>query len=467
MSTTLRKRSFNLNAAVPAGSIFALLCFGVALWSNVQMRASFDRSTEQHAYASKLQHLFSLVQDAETGSRGFTLTGDESYLQPFTQAIQHVGPTLDALRASPSGFDYAEELWTFDALWRSKLEASTHNIVTRREKGLEAVAELTSLGAGKRTMDEIRALHSRLYTMHQSNLERELRVSEFQANLAIISMALGSAAGFITGAYLIYLLLRVSRERLALLEESESRGTSLAQSNEALSRANEELQHFAYVASHDLQEPLRSIAGYVQLLERRYESQLDEKALGYIRKSVAAAERMQQLIEGLLAYTRVNTQAKPHALVPMEAVFRDIEANLAASLSESGAVLSHDPLPTVWADRLQVTQLMQNLISNALKFRTPEQQVKIHVGAARAGDLWQVSVRDNGIGIDPEYSGRIFKVFQRLHTRQEYPGTGVGLAICKRIIERHGGTIWFESEPGMGTAFHFTLPAGAGVTLEG
>lgn len=457
----------NLNVGVPAGSIFALLCFGVALWSNVQMRASFDRSVEQHAYASKLQHLFSLVQDAETGSRGFTLTGDESYLEPFTQAIQHVGPTLDALRMAPSGVAHAEELRSFETLWHNKLEASTQNIVARREKGLEAVAKLTSLGAGKRTMDEIRALYSRLHAMHQSSLEKELKTSEFQANLALVSMALGSAAGFITGAYLVYLLLRVSNERLALLEESESREASLAQSNLALSRANEELQHFAYVASHDLQEPLRSIAGYVQLLERRYETQLDEKALGYIRKSVAAAERMQQLIEGLLAYTRVNTQAKPHTMVPIEAVLRDIEANLAASLAESGAVLAHDPLPTVWADRLQVTQLMQNLISNALKFRTEEQQVKIHVGAVRVGDRWQISVRDNGIGIEPEYSGRIFKVFQRLHTRQEYPGTGVGLAICKRIIERHGGAIWFESEPGKGTAFHFTLPAGAVDTLEG
>jgi PAS domain S-box-containing protein len=232
---------------------------------------------------------------------------------------------------------------------------------------------------------------------------------------------------------------------------------ALEQTAAELARSNRELEQFAYVASHDLQEPLRMIAAYTQLLQRRYKDKIDREANEFIGYAVDGAVRMQKLIQDLLTYSRVGTRSKPFEAMESEKAFSAAVANLQIAIAESGTVITHDPLPRVCGDAVQWIQLFQNLLSNAIKFRS-EKPPRIHVGAeAKQGD-WIFSVGDNGIGIEPQYFRRIFVIFQRLHTQEDYPGTGIGLAVCKKIVERHGGRIWVESEPGQGATFFFTMP---------
>jgi PAS domain S-box-containing protein len=232
---------------------------------------------------------------------------------------------------------------------------------------------------------------------------------------------------------------------------------SLEQTAQELARSNRELEQFAYVASHDLQEPLRMIAAYTQLLQRRYKDKLDKDANEFIGYAVDGALRMQKLIQDLLTYSRVGTRTKPFERVRMEDALSAAMANLQIAIAESAAAVTHDPLPRVNGDMVQLVQLFQNLLSNAIKFRGTE-PLRIHISAEAREHQWLFAVRDNGIGIDPQYFRRIFIIFQRLHTQQEYPGTGIGLAVCKKIVERHGGRMWVESEPGKGSAFFFTMP---------
>jgi PAS domain S-box-containing protein len=227
---------------------------------------------------------------------------------------------------------------------------------------------------------------------------------------------------------------------------------------EELHRSNEELQRFAYVASHDLQEPLRTVASYVQLLARRYRDALDSDAADFIDFAVAGVTRMQKLIEDLLAFSRVGTHGAALVETDAEVTFQAALDNLHAALRDANAVITHDPLPIVLADPSQFEQLLTNLLGNALKF-TADRPTAVHIGVTRDGRHWTFVVRDNGIGIDPQYFERIFVIFQRLHGRDEYQGTGVGLAICKKIVERHGGRLWVDSVPGEGASFSFTLLA--------
>lgn len=254
-------------------------------------------------------------------------------------------------------------------------------------------------------------------------------------------------------AFGIWVSWQLGRERNELLITRHTLEQSVAE----LGRSNADLQQFAYVASHDLQEPLRMVGSYTQLIAKRYRGKLDADADEFIGYAVDGATRMQKLIQDLLTYSRLSTTAREFEPAPMGAVLACALDNIGGAIKESQAVITHDRLPTVRGDAQQLAHVFQNLLSNALKFRG-EKPPLIHISAHRADGEWRFSVRDEGIGIDPQYAGRIFVIFQRLHTRAEYPGTGIGLAICKKIIERHGGRIWVESELGKGATFWFSIP---------
>jgi PAS domain S-box-containing protein len=241
------------------------------------------------------------------------------------------------------------------------------------------------------------------------------------------------------------------------ITERKQAEAALAAAHEELKRSNAELEQFAYVASHDLQEPLRMVSSYTQLVMKRYGERLDGEAKEFMAYVVDGAARMKQLIEDLLAYSRVGTKGREARPVAAGNALKRAITNLQAAIAESGAEITHDPLPTVSADEPQLAQLFQNLIGNALKFRGSE-KTSIRIEAKENPSDWEFHVKDNGIGIEPQYFERIFMLFQRLHTKGDYPGTGIGLAICKKVVERHGGRIWVESEPGRGSSFNFTLP---------
>ncbi len=247
--------------------------------------------------------------------------------------------------------------------------------------------------------------------------------------------------------------LREKNERTLRLQMQEDLGRKM----DELARSNADLEQFAYVASHDLQEPLRMVTAYTQLLAERYRGKLDDNADKFLGYATEGAQRMQVLIQDLLAFSRVGRNGFTRSNVDSNAVMKEVLQALAPAIQESGAVVTGAELPPVWADRTQLAQIFQNLIGNALKFRGKQAPV-ISVEVEKAGPLWQFTINDNGIGIAPEYAENIFVVFQRLHARTEYPGNGIGLAICKKIIEHNGGKIWVEPQASSGSSFKFTIP---------
>jgi signal transduction histidine kinase len=298
----------------------------------------------------------------------------------------------------------------------------------------------------------------------------KITISELQGLSALIYVIAASAVVFQLSHIIGDALYRseTARKQAEDLNELLAREISnreraedeLKQQAIELARSNAELEQYAYVASHDLQEPLRMITSFTQLLEKRYKGRLDNDADEFIGYIIDGATRMQRMINGILAYSRAGLSVKPFELTDCEAVINQVLDNLKIAIKESGAMVTHDLLPSVMADSSQMITLFQNMLSNAIKFRieTP----RIHVSAKQKRDEWIFSVQDNGIGISPEFMDRIFVLFYRLHSRDAYPGSGIGLATCKKIVERHGGRIWVESKLGKGSTFYFTIPTKRG-----
>ena len=253
---------------------------------------------------------------------------------------------------------------------------------------------------------------------------------------------------------------RMEAQQTRLNESVRRRSQELARANESLERSNRELHQFAFAASHDLQTPLRAIAGFAQFLESEYGDKLDDIGRDYVARIVSGTERLQRLISDLLRFSRIESRALPFGPVSLDELLEEVKRLLRESLDDSGGSVESAPLPTVSGDRTQLRQLVQNLIENAIKY-SGDTPPRIRVAAKRDGEEWTISVSDNGIGIEPEYRERIFKIFQRLHTNNAYPGTGIGLALCRQIVHRHGGRIWAEEAEGGGSKFSFTLAAPA------
>jgi signal transduction histidine kinase len=295
-----------------------------------------------------------------------------------------------------------------------------------------------------------------------SEVVNALRERNLDAPVILVTGALGetTAVECIKNGITDYVL-KGSLARLPLAIRRALRDRELQRKKDAyleeLKRSNAELEQFAYIASHDLQEPLRMVASYTEILAERYRGKLDANADKYIGYAIDGAQRMQRLIRDLLAYARVSSQAKPLQPTDASAVLSAILRQLQGTIEQNKAEVVCGTLPSILADEVQLGQVFQNLINNAIKFRS-EQPPRVEIGADLAEGRWRFSVRDNGIGMEMENAGRIFNMFQRLHTREKYEGTGIGLAISKRIVERHSGRIWCESEPGKGSTFYFTMP---------
>ena len=302
-------------------------------------------------------------------------------------------------------------------------------------------------------LNRVRGLLRATQRLSQGDLKARTGVAQGSGELQQLAHAFDEMAA--TLEQRVFERERAEAQLKALNDQLEQRVT---ERTFELRRSNEDLEQFAYVASHDLQEPLRMITSYLQLLRQRYQNRLDASAEDFIGFAVDGAVRMQRLIVDLLAYSRVGTRNQPFEATDCNAVLADALMNLQVALQESGAVVAREPLPNLLADPVQLVQLFQNLIGNALKFRG-ERPLEIRVGAKPEGDGWHFFVADNGLGIAAKDFERIFIIFQRLHSRDKYPGTGIGLAVCKKIVERHGGRIWVESQPGQGSVFHFTIPA--------
>jgi signal transduction histidine kinase len=466
-----------LIAGLAAASAVLLLVAILSYQSLVRNAA--DRRWVTHTYQvlQKLDDLQIGMADAETGQRGYILTGENSYLDPYENALGQILQNVRAVRElTADNPNQQRSLDRLQPLIAAKLAELQDRINVRRQQGLAAGVDAVREGSGKQYMDEIRVAIAAMKQEEERLLvlrSNELEVSSHAARVIIV---IGEVLAFVfLFAAGLVIQQEMNRRRLA---EEEIRGLNadlekrvaertaeLAERAKDLERSNMELQQFAYVASHDLQEPLRTIASFTQLLAKRYNDKLDDKAREFINYAVDGSKRMQTLINDLLAFSRVGTQAKTLETVRCDAVLDRVLKNLKLAIQDSGATITRDRLPTVLADEVQLSQIFQNLLGNAIKFRGSDAP-RIHVSAERQGAAWKVMVRDNGIGISPDHNDRIFVIFQRLHTKTQYPGTGIGLAICKKIAERHGGRIWVEPSPGGGSTFYFTIAAGETANAE-
>ncbi|MGW1587903.1 sensor histidine kinase [Streptomyces sp. NPDC002386] len=473
---------------------------GWAMWRTSQITSELvDRRSPALIEAMRLEQA---MVNQETGIRGYGLSGRADFLQPYAQGVTDEKAALRLLRPLAEDDRAAADLAEVERLagtWQRRVARP----ISAAPAG-EAVKLATERAAeGKSDFDALRRSMARQQDHLQeerATAARALRRAETLRNwmfaviaLVIVLVAalvfeglrrgvtapltrLGSAAREVargrfdrslvgTGpADLRQLALDTEAMRQRLVEElkfSEQARTLLDEQAEDLKRSNTELEQFAYVASHDLQEPLRKVSSFTQLLQRRYGGQLDAKADQYIAFAVDGANRMQTLINDLLAFSRVGRVHNDHQTVDLESVMTKVLDDLSVTIEETDAEIAHDPLPTVVGDATQLGMLWQNLLSNAIKFRSPDRPPRVQVSAVCHDDVWTFAVTDNGIGIAPEFHEKVFVIFQRLHTKDAYPGTGIGLAMCKKVVEFHGGTIGIDAGHTTGTRVVFTLPATA------
>ncbi|MET9231117.1 ATP-binding protein [Lentzea sp. NPDC003310] len=440
--------------------------------------------------ARRLNDLNRALLDQETSVRGFTITGQENFLRPYLDGQETERTTAQNVRDLVGDVNgrvtRVEEL---ARRWRAEYAEPT--LAAVRQTGPSAVAD-SGIEQGKALFDQIRVELAALRT-DLSGLGEQARAELDSAARVVLWLVIGMGVllvAVIGGLSLLLHRLLITpladlaahtrqvatgdfdhaidasgpRETVQLGEDVDAMRRRIVQelatldaAKTELQRSNSELEQFAYVASHDLQEPLRKVASFCQLLQRRYGGQLDERADQYIGFAVDGAKRMQVLINDLLAFSRVGRMTREQTVIDLNDLVRQVVESYSERIEETGARLEIAELPPVRGEASLLSAVFQNLISNALKFKGDEAPL-ITLDVERDDDFWKFTVRDNGIGIEPEYADRIFVIFQRLHPKDAYPGTGIGLAMCRKIVEFHGGTIWLKTDVDSGTTFEFTLP---------
>lgn len=463
--------SFHRKLLVGVAVAFVMLVSVETISYRSILQNESDRKWVTHTYLviEKVDAVLANLIDAETGQRGFLLTGDHLYLDPYLAAIPRIDKNLEDLRQLTADNPVQQRsLARLSPLVHTKLTYLRDSVSDRDQQGPKSLSELLASDIGKRRMDELRGILADMKSEEQRLLQArtaELTETSKKTKSAIL---LGNSLALILLIFAGVVTFQEMANRRAAEEQVRKLNTDLekrvaertlelAKRAEELNRSNIELQQFAYVASHDLQEPLRMVASFTQLLARRYKEKLDDDAREFINYAVDGAMRMQTLITDLLSFSRVGTQGRPFEMTDCDAILDRVLMNLKISIEETGAQITRDVLPQLMADGQQIGQLLQNLIANAIKFRG-EHAPNVRITADCDGQAWTICVRDNGIGFSIEHADRIFIIFQRLHTKTEYPGTGIGLSLCKKIVERHGGRIWAESSLGNGSAFSFTMP---------
>jgi signal transduction histidine kinase len=455
------------------------LLLAAASW---RIYSRYSECLNSVAYAREVlqrtNNLLAAVTGAETGQRGFLLTGKDVYLQPFLDSersiereLKQFTPVLLAEGNDP------ETVKRLDRLILDKLEELRTTVRLRQTAGRQPALDLVETDLGQRNMTSIRQIMTLLQN-HEQALLRGRQETLRQLRAKVVALF---ACGILTSFLLVGLVYRANRRFLLEQEKKENqlnqinaeleqrvqdrtfqlelRTTELELRTQELQQSNADLESFAFVASHDLQEPLRMISAFGALLHRQYHQKLDKQADEFIEFMVNSAQHMQLLIDDLLQYARIgNQEVKEEQFLLREALEAACEP-LQEKIAEAGAALEAVDLPLVWGNRQMLAQVFSELIGNSLKFGRPGQKPTITISATpHNATSWKIAVQDNGIGFDPQYRDVIFRMFQTLHSKAKYPGTGVGLAICKRIVEQHGGKLWVESFPGTGSTFYFTLP---------
>ena len=541
-----------------ATTLFVFIINAVVAYQSISIVTENNRAeAASNRVLNVLVKMLSKLKDIELGQRDYLLTNNPQYLAAHRLDIAQIRTQSNLLVALKSGADRQSFTTQIDRHLSELLDT----VDRRQAKVLTPARQLQLSQRGQQSIEQIRQLTTSLDRAERTRLDRLQSQSSQSLNDTKVAFAIAGLLDLLLLAFLYGLVgwdftkkqqaestlrdyvaefeelyhnapcgyhsldatgkvTRINRTELEMLGYQEAEiisqlvtqiGIALTQAQllaqeqlqrQELARSNTELEQFAHIASHDLQEPLRMVISYLQLLSRRYQGKLDPDADEFIEYAVDGAVRMQALIQALLSYARISSRKQPFELVKCDVVVQDAISNLYVAISESGAIISCDSLPEVWGDATQLTQVFQNLIANAIKFRR-ELPPKIQISArplnphltprinlneppteeiAAIPSDWCFAVADNGIGIEPQYLDRIFVIFQRLYTRVTYPGTGIGLAICKKIIERHGGTIWVESTPirpdsmlqqplplqseCYGSIFYFTIPAESNISVR-
>lgn len=424
----------------------------------------------------------SAMKDAETAHHGFLLTGDEQFLEPYHSAANQVGASLAHLKELTTESTFQQnQLPILENAANARLKTLAENLELYKTGGSEAVVRQGSLLAGKQRMDEMRQTVSEIQAVENGILQQRLEESRASGRSALVTLAVANTLAFVFLASAFLLIKRnlqhqKKEEEMLLAEQHRlefrvnERTAELHDTNAELERSNRELQDFAFVASHDLQEPLRKIQAFGDRLRSKHGASLGSEALDYLTRMQNAAQRMHTLINDLLAYSRVTTKAQPFVRTDLENIAREVLTDLEVRINQTGGNVEISEMPVIEADPMQMRQLLQNLIGNGLKFhRSGIEPIIVVKGrtiktsgnnasAKGSNSQCRITVEDNGIGFDEKYLDRIFTPFQRLHGRGEYEGTGIGLAVCRKIVERHGGTLTAESKPGHGATFIVTLP---------